>query len=63
MPIDVSDYINLTEKQLDALAEISDAEIEKLKVSVNALWKSNVSPEFKDLLDAETIEELDAKEG
>jgi len=45
--------LRLSDKQLDKLSEITDADIEKAK----QLWRKYASPEFADLLDAEITEE------
>ena len=45
--------LDLTDEQLDQLAEVTPTDIEKAKVS----WRINAPEEFKTLLDAETIDE------
>jgi hypothetical protein len=45
--------LDLTDEQLDQLAEVMPADIERAKV----FWRANAPEEFKDLLDAETIDE------
>ena len=52
--IDVSDFINFTDKQLETLSNITDADIEMAKL----LWKKSVDEEFAELLDAEPEEQL-----
>lgn len=46
----------LTDAELDALAEITDDDIERAR----ALWRRTVPPEFRDLLDAEYIPDEEA---
>jgi hypothetical protein len=48
--------LQLTDEQLDQLAIVTPADIEKAKV----FWRNNVPAEFETLLDAETIEEDEA---
>jgi len=45
--------LELTDEQLDQLSEVTPADIEKAKV----FWRSNAPEEFKDLLDAQIIDE------
>ena len=45
--------LDLTEEQLDVLAEITPADIERAKI----FWRQHVPEEFQDLLDAEPTEE------
>jgi hypothetical protein len=45
--------LELTDEQLDALAQVTPADIEKAKVA----WRSNAPEKFKTLLDAQTIDE------
>lgn len=45
--------LDLTDEQLDELAQITPTDIEKAK----ALWRAHAPEEFQDLLDAETQEE------
>jgi hypothetical protein len=54
MPIDKSDYINMTEKQIDTFSIVTETDIEEAKI----LWRRSVSNEFKSLLDADTREDL-----
>lgn len=45
--------LELTDEQLDQLAEVTPTDIEKAKV----FWRTHAPKEFKTLLDAQTIEE------
>lgn len=45
--------LDLTDEQLDQLAEVTPADIEKAKV----FWRTHAPEKFRDLLDAETVEE------
>jgi hypothetical protein len=45
--------LELTDEQLEELAQVSPADIEKAK----ALWRAHAPEEFRDLLDAETVED------
>jgi len=45
--------LDLTDKQLDVLAEVAPADIEKAK----AAWRANAPKEFKTLLDAQPVDE------
>ena len=45
--------LELTDEQLDQLAEVTPADIEKTKV----FWRTHAPEKFKDLLDAEPTEE------
>jgi hypothetical protein len=45
--------LELSDEQLDQLAEVTPTDIEKAKV----FWRTHAPEEFKTLLDAETIEE------
>jgi len=45
--------LQLSGKQLDKLAQVTDADIEKAK----EFWRKYAPPEFADLLDAEATEE------
>lgn len=45
--------LQLTDEQLDQLAEVTPEDIEKAK----AFWRNNAPPKFVTLLDAQTIEE------
>ncbi|MGH9426028.1 MAG: hypothetical protein ACRD2L_06975 [Terriglobia bacterium] len=47
--------LQLTDEQLDQLAEVTPGDIEKAK----AFWRSHAPAEFADLLDAETMEDED----
>ena len=52
-PVPLGKPLPLTDNDLDRLAEVTDADIERAA----ALWRQTVPDEFKDLLDAEEIEE------
>lgn len=45
--------LQLTDEQLDQLAEVTPGDIEKAK----AFWRANAPAEFETLLDAQTTEE------
>jgi uncharacterized protein YdaT len=45
--------LELTDEQLDQLAQVTPIDIEKAK----AFWRAHAPEEFKDLLDAETTED------
>jgi hypothetical protein len=52
--INKSDYIDLTEKQIDAFAVVNDNDIELAKLLV-----SSASKELVKILNAETLEDLE----
>jgi hypothetical protein len=45
--------LQLTEKELEELAKVTEKDIEKAK----KFWRKNAPPEFKNLLDAEEVKE------
>lgn len=45
--------LRLTDEQLEELAQVTPADIEKAK----AFWKNNVSEKFKTLLDAPRVDD------
>ena len=45
--------LQLTDEQLDQLAQVTPEDIEKAK----AFWRNNAPPKFASLLDSQTIEE------
>lgn len=51
--VPLGEPLDLTDAQLDQLAEVTPTDIEKAKV----LWRTHAPEETKTLLDAETIEE------
>ena len=53
MPVDISDYIDLTEKRLDDLAVISESDVAMAK-----LWVHYASSELVKILNAEVLEDL-----
>jgi hypothetical protein len=48
--------LELTDEQLDQLAEVTPTDIEKAKL----FWRAHAPDEFKTLLDAQTIDEESA---
>lgn len=51
--IPIGKPLDLTDEQLDELAEVTPADIVRAKV----FWRTHAPEEFEDLLDAETIDE------
>lgn len=52
-PVPLGKPLQLTDEQLDQLAVVTAADIEKAK----AFWRNNAPAQFKTLLDAQTVEE------
>lgn len=56
-PVPLGKPLELTDEQLDQLAEVTPADIEKAKI----FWRAKAPEEFKTLLDAQTMEENDGR--